>query len=131
MSRVITFGTFDVLHIGHIRLLKRAKSLGTYLIVGVSSDKLSLDKKGRSPVYSLSNRIEILSSLKFVDEVFVEESLELKRQYIVQKSAQVLAMGNDWQGKFDELNDCCQVNYLTRTPSISTTEVIEVIKDIM
>ena len=130
MNRVITFGTFDVLHIGHIRLLKRAKTLGAHLIVGVSSDELNINKKGRAPVYSLDNRIEILSSLRFVDEVFVEESLELKRQYILDKKANILVMGDDWQGKFDGLNECCQVSYLTRTPSISTTEVIEIIKEI-
>ncbi|MBL4630558.1 MAG: adenylyltransferase/cytidyltransferase family protein [Paraglaciecola sp.] len=129
MKRVITFGTFDVLHIGHIRLLKRAKALGSHLIVGVSSDELNISKKGRAPVYSLNSRVEILSSLRFVDEVFVEESLALKRQYILDKKAQILVMGDDWQGKFDSLNDCCQVSYLVRTPSISTTEVIEIIKD--
>jgi glycerol-3-phosphate cytidylyltransferase len=129
ISKVITFGTFDMLHIGHIRLLKRAKAWGTYLIVGVSSDELNLQKKSRAPIYSLDNRLEILSSLRFVDEVFVEESLELKREYIVSKGAEILAMGDDWQGKFDYLNDCCQVRYLPRTPSISTTEVIEVIRD--
>jgi glycerol-3-phosphate cytidylyltransferase len=129
ISKVITFGTFDMLHIGHIRLLKRAKAWGAYLIVGVSSDELNLQKKSRSPIYSLDNRLEILSSLRFVDEVFVEESLELKREYIVSKGAVILAMGDDWQGKFDYLNDCCQVRYLPRTPSISTTEVIEVIRD--
>jgi glycerol-3-phosphate cytidylyltransferase len=118
-----------MLHIGHIRLLKRAKAWGEYLIVGVSSDELNLQKKSRAPIYSLDNRLEILFSLRFVDEVFVEESLELKREYIVSKGAEILAMGDDWQGKFDYLNDCCQVKYLPRTPSVSTTEVIEIIRD--
>lgn len=118
-----------MLHIGHIRLLKRAKAWETYLIVGVSSDELNLQKKSRAPIYSLANRLEILSSLRFVDEVFVEESLELKREYIASKGADILVMGDDWQGRFDYLNDCCQVRYIPRTPSISTTEVIEVIRD--
>lgn len=130
MRKVITFGTFDVLHIGHIRILQRARKEGDFLIVGVSSDDLNASKKGRKPIYSTNNRLEIISSLRFVDEVFVEESLELKRQYIIQNEADVLVMGDDWQGKFDYLKDCCEVVYLPRTPSISTTEIIEVIKDI-
>ncbi|MGK0273513.1 MAG: glycerol-3-phosphate cytidylyltransferase [Cocleimonas sp.] len=130
MKTIITFGTFDVLHIGHVRILKRAKKLGDSLVVGVSSDELNASKKGRKPVYTQSSRLEIVESLSFVDHVFVEESLELKRQYIAQYNADILVMGDDWQGKFDHLKDCCEVIYLPRTPSISTTEIIEVIKDI-
>jgi glycerol-3-phosphate cytidylyltransferase len=131
VSRVITFGTYDVLHIGHIKLLKRARSLGSHLIVGVSSDELNRDKKGREPIYPLKSRLEIISSLKFVDEVFVEDSLDLKAEYISSKNADVLVMGDDWQGRFDHLNEYCKVIYLPRTPSISTTEVIEIIKETM
>jgi glycerol-3-phosphate cytidylyltransferase len=130
MKRIITFGTFDVLHIGHIKILKRARKLGNFLIVGVSSDELNASKKGRNPIYPQSSRLEIVESLRFVDHVFVEESLDLKRQYITQFNADTLVMGDDWQGKFDDLNDCCEVIYLPRTPSISTTEIIEVIKEI-
>jgi glycerol-3-phosphate cytidylyltransferase len=130
VSRVITFGTYDVLHIGHIRLLKRAKSLGNYLIVGVSSDELNKNKKGREPVYPLTSRLEIISSLRFVDEVFIEDSLELKAEYITSKNAEILVMGDDWQDRFDHLKKYCEVVYLPRTPSISTTEVIEIIKEI-
>jgi len=104
--------------------------MGDRLIVGVSSDQLNLDKKGRKPVYSLKNRMNILMAIRYVDEVFVEESLELKRQYIIDSGADVLVMGDDWSGKFDQFEDICEVKYLTRTPSISTTEIIEVIKDI-
>tara|TARA_R110000751_G_scaffold35564_1_gene87314 strand:- start:28946 stop:29383 length:438 start_codon:yes stop_codon:yes gene_type:complete len=129
MSRIITFGTYDVLHIGHIKLLKRARSLGNHLIVGVSSDELNRDKKGRDPVYPLKSRLEIISSLRFVDEVFVEDSLELKAEYITSKNADILVMGDDWLGRFDHLNKYCEVVYLPRTPSISTTEVIEIIKE--
>ena len=101
-----------------------------HLIVGVSSDQLNFNKKGRNPVYPLSSRREIIESLEFVDEVFVEESLEKKREYIQYYQADYLVMGNDWEGKFDEFSDICEVIYLPRTPSISTTEIIEVIKEI-
>jgi glycerol-3-phosphate cytidylyltransferase len=129
LKRIITFGTFDVCHIGHIRLLKRAKSMGEYLIVGVSSDELNRDKKGRAPIYRLDNRMEIVESMRFVDHVFVEESLEKKADYIRQFEADVLVMGDDWQGKFDCFSSICEVVYLPRTPSVSTTEIIEIIKD--
>jgi len=126
--RVITFGTFDVFHIGHINILERAKQEGDYLIVGVSSGELNYSKKKRYPIYSQAQRMKILESLRFVDEVFVEESLELKAQYIQDHKADVLVMGDDWAGKFDEMKQYCDVTYLPRTPSISTTEIIEVVK---
>jgi glycerol-3-phosphate cytidylyltransferase len=122
---VITFGTFDVLHVGHIRVLRRAAEYGDRLVVGVSSDALNLSKKGRAPVFSQDERLEIVSSLKFVDEVFVEDSLDLKREYIQQYGADVLVMGDDWAGKFDFVSDLCKVVYLPRTPSVSTTALIE------
>jgi len=122
---VITFGTFDVLHVGHIRVLDRARALGDRLVVGVSADQLNISKKGRAPVFSQDERLEIVGSLRMVDEVFVEESLELKRDYVTQYGAAVLAMGNDWEGKFDHLNDICDVVYFPRTPSVSTTALIE------
>ena len=98
---VITFGTFDVFHVGHIRVLQRAAALGDRLVVGVSADALNIAKKGRAPVYTQDERMEIVASLRVVDEVFVEESLELKRDYIVEHDADVLVMGDDWAGKFD------------------------------
>ncbi|ELV3408576.1 adenylyltransferase/cytidyltransferase family protein [Enterobacter hormaechei] len=128
MKRIITFGTFDVFHIGHINILERASQYGDYLCVGVSSDALNFSKKGRYPIYSESERCKIISSLKFVDEVFIEESLELKKEYIRAHSADILIMGDDWAGRFDWVNDICDVIYLPRTPSISTTEIIEVVK---
>ncbi|MDQ1482724.1 MAG: choline-phosphate cytidylyltransferase [Actinomycetota bacterium] len=124
---VITFGTFDVLHVGHTRVLDRARTLGDRLVVGVSADHLNVIKKGRAPVLSQDQRLEIVGSLRMVDEVFVEESLELKRDYVMKYGAAVLAMGDDWEGKFDELNDICQVVYFPRTPSVSTTALIEYI----
>ena len=126
--RVITFGTFDVFHVGHVNILERARSYGTELYVGVSSDKLNHLKKGRYPIYSEEDRMRIISALSCVDFVFSEESLELKAQYIQRYNADILVMGDDWQGKFDELSSICQVKYLPRTPSISTTEIIEVVR---
>jgi glycerol-3-phosphate cytidylyltransferase len=128
MIRVITFGTFDVFHIGHLHILERARKFGDYLIVGVSTDQLNFDKKGRLPVYTQEERCEIIRALRCVDEVFLEESLELKRQYLLEHEADVLVMGDDWAGKFDEFKDTCRVEYLPRTPSISTTVMIEKIK---
>ena len=127
MSRrtVITFGTFDVFHVGHIRVLQRAAALGDRLVVGVSADALNIAKKGRAPVYTQDERMEIVASLRVVDEVFVEESLEQKRDYIVEHEADVLVMGDDWAGKFDWVSDVCEVVYLPRTPSVSTTGIIE------
>ena len=126
--KVITFGTFDVFHIGHINILARAKKQGDYLVVGVSSDQLNFEKKQRYPVYPQDQRMRILESLRFVDEVFLEESLALKPNYIKQYQAKVLVMGDDWAGKFNGMQKHCEVIYLPRTPSISTSEIIEVVK---
>ncbi len=125
MTTVITFGTFDVFHVGHLRVIQRAASFGDRLVVGVSADELNMSKKGRLPVFSEAERLEIVAALKPVDEVFVEESLELKREYILRYDAQVLVMGDDWAGKFDDFGDICTVQYLPRTPAISTTALIE------
>ena len=127
---VITFGTFDVFHVGHLRVIERAAALGDRLVVGVSADALNEKKKGRRPVFSQAERLEIVASLKAVDKVFVEESLEQKRDYILEHKADILVMGDDWSGKFDEFSDICEVHYLPRTPSISTTELIEKISDL-
>lgn len=124
-TTVITFGTFDVLHVGHVRVLNRAAELGERLVVGVSSDALNFAKKERYPVFTQEERVEIVSNIKVVDTVFVEESLELKRQYVTEHQADVLVMGDDWAGKFDFLSDICKVVYLPRTPSVSTTAIIE------
>jgi choline-phosphate cytidylyltransferase/glycerol-3-phosphate cytidylyltransferase len=125
--RVITFGTYDVFHVGHVNILERAKLHGSHLIVGVSSDDLNMSKKDRFPIYSEEDRMRIVRSLACSDEVFLEESLELKAEYIKFYNADILIMGDDWQGKFDHLKDICKIIYLPRTPSISSTEIIEVI----
>lgn len=129
-KRVITFGTFDIFHIGHLNILERSASLGDTLIVGISSDELNFSKKNRLPVYDQQSRLKIIQSISFVDEVFIEHSLEKKREYIEFFKADVLAMGDDWKGKFDEFNNICDVIYFPRTPSISTTEIIEIVKQI-
>lgn len=125
---VITFGTFDVFHVGHLRILERARASGDRLVVGVSTDQLNIEKKGRPPVYTQEERAEILRALRCVDKVFFEESLEQKAEYIRDHSAEVLVMGDDWEGKFDDLSSLCEIIYLARTPAISTTEVIEKIR---
>ncbi|MFQ3248217.1 MAG: glycerol-3-phosphate cytidylyltransferase [Glaciecola sp.] len=130
LKTVITFGTFDVFHSGHVNILRRSREMGDRLVVGISSDQLNFSKKGRNPVYPLRSRMNILHAIRYVDQVFVEESLDLKREYIIEHQADILVMGDDWKGKFEEFKDICEVKYLPRTPSISTTEIIEVIKDI-
>lgn len=129
MARVITFGTFDIFHVGHLNILQRSAQMGTHLIVGVSTDALNFSKKKRNPVCPEKSRADIVAALKCVSEVFFEESLDLKRQYILDFKAEILVMGDDWQGRFDEFSDICKVIYLPRTPSISTTELIEIVKE--
>jgi len=121
--RVITFGTFDLFHIGHLNILKRAKALGDCLIVGVSSDELNWRKKGVRPVFPLAERLALVAGTRFVDEVFVEESLELKGLYIRRHQADTLVMGDDWAGKFDHFSPQCEVVYLPRTPVISSSDI--------
>ena len=119
MARVITFGTFDLLHEGHLRILQRAKELGDYLIVGVSTDRLNAEK-GKRSFFSQEQRVNCVAALKYVDEVFLEDSLDEKNEYIKQHAADLLVMGDDWKGKFDWVS--CDVMYLPRTPGISSTD---------
>ncbi len=127
MKTVITFGTYDVFHVGHVNLLQRAASFGDLLIVGVSTDELNFSKKAKYPIYNQQDRMKIINSLRYVNLCFEEASLEEKRKYILYYKADVLVMGDDWKGKFDEFSDVCEVIYLERTPSVSTTQLIEVI----
>jgi len=120
MKRVITFGTFDLLHEGHLRILERAKAQGEYLIVGVSTDRLNAEK-GKRSFFDQEHRKECVAALACVDEVFFEDSLERKDEYIRQHRADVLVMGDDWQGRFDWVS--CEVVYLPRTEGVSSTEV--------
>lgn len=120
MKRVITFGTFDLLHEGHIKILKRAKALGDYLIVGVSSDKLNA-RKGKVSIFPQAQRLSYISALSCVNEVFLEESLEEKDDYIRTFAADLLVMGDDWVGRFDWVS--CEVSYLSRTEGVSSSEI--------
>lgn len=128
MKKIITFGTFDLFHIGHLNILQRAKKLGDYLIVGVSSDKMNFNKKNFYPVFPIEDRLQIIEALSCVDEVFIEESLEKKQEYILSYGANCLVMGNDWSGKFDTLKNICDIVYLPRTKDISTTDLKQRIK---
>jgi len=110
--------------------LERAAQLGDKLFVGVSTDALNASKKGRAPVFPEDERAEVVAALRGVDRVFYEESLGLKRQYLIDWEADVLAMGDDWEGEFDEFSDICRVVYFPRTPAISTTAVVEKIQDL-
>lgn len=103
MKTVITFGTFDVFHVGHLRLLQRARTLGERLLVGVSSDALNIAKKGRAPVYPQDDRMAIIAGLACVDGVFLEESLAQKAEYLWGYSADILVMGDDWAGSLTAL----------------------------
>lgn len=122
MKTVITYGTFDLFHVGHIRLLKRLSSLGDELIVGISSDEFNLEK-GKNSFFSYEERAEILNSCKYVTSVFPEFSWDQKRLDIKKYNADIFAMGDDWKGEFDSLSDLCEVVYLPRTEDVSTTEI--------
>ena len=122
MKRVITYGTFDLLHYGHINLLRRAKQYGDYLIVALSTDEFNWNEKQKK-CYSYEKRKQLLEAIRYVDLVIPEESWEQKRSDIREYHVDTFVMGDDWQGKFDFLQDLCQVVYLPRTPEISTTQI--------
>ncbi|NCT69461.1 MAG: glycerol-3-phosphate cytidylyltransferase [Xanthomonadaceae bacterium] len=122
MKTVITYGTFDILHIGHINLLRRARALGDRLVVGLSTDEFNLGKH-KSSLLNYENRKMVLESIRYVDEVFPEDNWEQKVQDIKRFGATLFVMGHDWEGKFDFLSQYCQVHYLPRTEAISTTEI--------
>ncbi|KMN46542.1 MULTISPECIES: glycerol-3-phosphate cytidylyltransferase [Bacillus] len=122
MKKVITYGTFDLLHWGHINLLKRAKDFGDYLIVAVSSDEFNKLKNKKS-YHSYENRKMILEAVRYVDEVIPEHSWEQKVKDVVNHDVDTFVMGDDWEGKFDELSEYCEVVYLPRTAGISTTKI--------
>jgi len=128
---VMTFGTFDLFHIGHLNILRHAKALanGGRLIVGVSSDAFNFSKKGKNPVISQEERLAIIQASKFVDTVFLEEAMEKKVDYLKEHHADILVMGDDWSGKFDNICDGVQSIYFPRTEDISTTDLIKKIRE--
>ena len=122
MKRVITYGTFDTLHYGHIRLLRRARALGDYLIVALSTDEFNA-LKDKAAFHSWEERKAHLEALRYVDLVIPEETWEQKRDDVLLYRVDVFTMGDDWQGKFDFLSDICEVHYLSRTEGISSTMI--------
>lgn len=126
MTRVITYGTFDLLHYGHINLLRRAKALGDYLIVALSTDEFNITQKNKRSYFSYDERKLILESIRYVDLIIPEESWEQKATDVVKYDVDVFVIGDDWTGKFDFLKTVgkgCQVVYLPRTPEISSTRI--------
>lgn len=122
MKKVITYGTFDLLHVGHINLLRRAKELGDYLIVVLSTDEFNRIKH-KEAYHSYENRKLILEAIRYVDEVLPETCWEQKVKDVVDNQVDVFVMGDDWKGEFDFLKDYCEVVYLSRTEGISTTKI--------
>jgi len=122
MKTVITYGTFDMFHIGHLNLLKRLKGQGDYLIVAVSTDEFN-KLKGKTCFFSYQERASIVSAIQYVDLVIAEHNWDQKKTDIQEYQVDVFGMGDDWKGKFDELKSCCEVVYLPRTKSISTTDL--------
>ena len=129
MRRVITYGTFDLLHYGHINLLKRAKQQGDYLIVALSTDEFNWNSKQKKNYFIYEVRKEMLEAIRYVDMVIPEENWEQKKTDVENYDIDVFVMGNDWEGKFDFLKDQCEVVYLPRTPEISTTKIKEDLND--
>jgi len=124
MKRVITYGTFDLLHYGHISLLKRAKTLGHYLIVALSTDDFNANEKNKACYFSYGKRKQLLEAIRFVDLVIPETCWEQKRDDIHRYDIDTFVIGHDWQGKFDWLEaEGCEVIYLPRTPEVSSTQI--------
>ena len=128
MKKVITYGTFDLFHVGHLNLLKRARALGDYLVVAVSSDEFNA-LKGKKAYHSLEDRVAILEAIGFVDEVIVEDGWDQKASDVQNHEIDVFVMGYNWQGHFDYLNELCEVIYLPRTEGISTTKIKNDLKE--
>jgi glycerol-3-phosphate cytidylyltransferase len=123
---VITYGTYDLFHIGHLRLLSRLRELGDSLIVGVSTDEFNAEK-GKKSIIQFEDRIEIVRNLKCVDLAIPENSWDQKGKDIQKYGVSVFGMGHDWEGKFDHLSQHCEVVYLPRTENISSTQIKQVL----
>ncbi|MCR5430699.1 MAG: glycerol-3-phosphate cytidylyltransferase [Eubacterium sp.] len=123
MKKVITYGTFDMLHYGHINLLRRAKELGDYLVVVLSTDEFNWNMKQKKCYFTYEERKLVLEAIRYVDEVIPENNWEQKVTDVQENDIDVFVMGDDWEGKFDFLKDYCEVVYLPRTEGISTTQI--------
>ena len=128
MIKVLTYGTFDLLHHGHIRLLERSRSLGDHLTVAVSTDQFNLGK-GKMCAYTYEERIHILRAIRYVDSVIPETNWEQKIDDVKNHNIDIFVIGDDWEGEFDFLREYCQVLYLPRTPDISTTQIKEMLSN--
>lgn len=127
IGTILTYGTFDLFHVGHVRLLRRLADLGDRLIVACSTDEFN-EIKGKQTAIPFKHRVEVLEACRYVDQVIAEENWEQKRADIEKYSVDLFAMGDDWAGKFDDLRDLCDVLYLPRTENVSTTELKELIQ---
>ena len=125
MKKVITYGTFDLLHYGHINLLQRARELGDYLIVALSTDEFNWVEKQKKCYFPYEERKKMLEAIKYVDLVIPETAWEQKMTDVDKYGIDTFVIGNDWEGKFDFLKEKCNVVYLSRTPEISTTKIKE------
>ncbi len=123
MKRIITYGTFDLLHYGHINLLKKAKEQGDYLVVGLSTDEFNLNDKNKKCYFSYDERKKLLEAIRYVDLVIPEKNWAQKVTDVQLYQIDKFVIGNDWEGHFDHLKKHCEVLYLNRTPEISTTKI--------
>lgn len=129
MKKVITYGTYDLLHYGHINLLERAKAMGDYLVVGISTDEFNWDEKQKKCYYTYEERKRMLEAIKYVDEIIPETNWDQKKTDVVDHDIDVFVIGDDWKGHFDFLEEQgVEVVYLSRTPDISTTQIKEDLK---
>lgn len=128
MKKIITYGTFDLLHYGHINLLQRAKELGDYLIVALSTDEFNWKEKQKKSYFSYEERKRLLEAIRYVDLVIPEQNWQQKTSDILEFKADIFVMGDDWIGKFDFLKEYCQVVYLPRTPEISSSQIKQDLK---
>ena len=129
MKKIITYGTFDLLHYGHINLLRRAKELGDYLIVALSTDEFNWNEKQKKCYFTYEQRKKLLESIRYVDLVIPEDNWEQKVSDVQEFRVDTFVMGDDWTGKFDFLKEYCDVIYLPRTPEISTTQIKKELKE--
>lgn len=129
MKKVITYGTFDLLHYGHINLLRRAKELGDYLIVALSTDEFNWNEKQKKCFFTYEQRKKLLEAICYVDLVIPEENWAQKISDVQEFRVDTFVIGNDWEGKFDFLRDYCEVVYLPRTPEISTTQIKQELRE--